>query len=732
MSKSVFYQLTIEEIVEKVKKAFPNDDCDRILAAYHFAERAHEHQRRMSGEPYIVHPLFVASILAETMLDASTVIAGLLHDTVEDCVDVSLDLIRENFGEEVAMLVDGVTKLGKLDYQDKEERQAESLRKMIIAMGKDIRVIIIKLADRLHNLLTLSFQPKEKQVRIARETLDIYAPIAHRLGVHAIKQELEDISLRYIDPEAYRDIANKIGLKKTEREEQIKQIIKILTEKLNDAGIKNFEIAGRPKHLYSVYRKMVLQNKDFEQIYDLIAVRIMVNTVKECYDALGVVHQIFNCMPGRFKDYISTPKKNMYSSLHTTLNGGRLVPIPFEVQIRTYEMHRLAEFGIAAHWNYKDGGSDKKLDDKLQWLRQIIDWQDDTKDPREFIDALRTDLFSDEVFLFTPKGDIISMQKGVTPIDFAYRVHSGVGNSCVGAKVNGVMVPLNTKLKTGDIVDIITSKSSKGPSLDWLKIAITPQAKTKIRQFFKKELRGENIKTGREMLEHEAKRHGVKLSDYTKPEYYNNIVQKHQLIDLDGMYNAVGCGTLSAVFVFGHLIDEYNKQGKQSDKSEIPVFEPKAVQKPSGKPTQGVFVEGGTGMFVKFAHCCNPVPGDEIIGYITRGHYISIHKTDCTNVASFEMDRLVSVSWADDEDNEFSANIQIIASDHKGLLNEITTFIANLGVEITALNISVNKNKTCSIYITINVKSASQIEGVLKKIKNRSDVLDAFRTARRS
>ena len=440
MAHSAFKRKTLQEMLDEVQKAHPDEDVSIIEKAYAFAANAHDGQKRMSGEPYFTHPAFVASILTQIMLDVPTIAAGLLHDVVEDVESVTLDTIVENFGEEIAMLVDGVTKLGRLNFQNREEQQAESLRKMILAMGKDIRVIVIKLADRLHNMLTLGYQPADKQIAIARETLDIYAPIAHRLGVYTIKQELEDLALSFIDPEGYRNVALRVGAKRIEREKQIQTIIDILSAKLKENGIHNFEIEGRPKHLYSIYRKMVLQNKHFDEIYDLIAVRVLVPTIPDCYTVLGIVHTLWNHMPNRFKDYISVPKNNMYQSLHTTLVGGRTIPTPFEVQIRTYEMHKVAEYGIAAHWNYKDGGKDKTLDKKLYWLRQILDWQSEAKDSKEFLDGLKTDLFSEEVFLFTPKGDIINMQKGATPIDFAYRIHSGVGNSCVGAKVNGKMV----------------------------------------------------------------------------------------------------------------------------------------------------------------------------------------------------------------------------------------------------------------------------------------------------
>ena len=503
--------MPLEKMLARVEKQHPGGESAQLVKkAYEFAENAHMGQVRKSGEPYFIHPVSVASILTDLMIDATTIAAGFLHDTVEDCPEVTLDTIRAEFGDEVAQLVDGVTKLDKLDFTNREEQQAESLRKMILAMSKDIRVVIIKLADRLHNMRTLRFQAENRQRAIAHETLDIYAPLAHRLGMGSVKSELEDLSFKYIDPEAFHDIAQKVGLRRTEREENIRMVISELSEKLDKQGIR-YDMDGRPKHLYSIYKKMHGQGKSFDQIYDLIAVRVMVDTVQDCYTVLGIVHTLWNQIPGRFKDYISVPKGNMYQSLHTTVIGGRKMPFPFEIQIRTWEMHRLAEYGVAAHWRYKEGTKSGSLDDKLYWLRQILDWQGDTRDSKEFIDSLKTDLFSEEVLLFTPKGDIISMQRGATPIDFAYRIHSGVGNKCVGAKVNGRIVPLETELQTGDRVEIITSTNSKGPSNDWLRIVKTQQAKSKIRQFLKRELKGENVQKGRDMLEHEAKRRGVDL-----------------------------------------------------------------------------------------------------------------------------------------------------------------------------------------------------------------------------
>ena len=730
MAYSAFECMTLEQILEKVRSYDDSEaGCELIAHAYHFAEKAHAGQKRKSGEPYIVHPVYVASILTELMIDPPTIAAALLHDTVEDCEEISLQDIETEFGEEVARLVDGVTKLARLNFADREEQQAESLRKMILAMSKDIRVVLIKLADRLHNMRTLKFQSPDRQVAIARETLDIYAPLAHRLGVYTIKQELEDLSLRYIDPEGYQDVARKVGMKRAEREENIKLVISELSQKLDEEGV-HYEIAGRPKHLYSIYRKMVIQNKPFDQIYDLIAIRVIVDTVPECYTVLGIAHTLWNQVPGRFKDYISVPKANMYQSLHTTVVGGRRIPFPFEIQIRTWEMHRVAEYGIAAHWNYKEGGSDGSLDKKLYWLRQILDWQSETRDSHEFIDSLKTDLFSEEVFLFTPKGDIVSMQRGATPLDFAYRIHSQVGNACVGARVNGKMVPLDTQLSTGDRVEIMTSASSKGPSMDWLKIVKTQQAKAKIRQFLKRELRGENVQKGREMLEHEAKRRGVKLGDYTKPEYYEPLLRKYMFQELEDLYGAIGYGGVAAVYVLSRLMDEKQKhEAAAAPKiplvSEVPPAAP--PPEPKGKPTQGIYVHGESGMLVRFAKCCNPVPGDDIVGYITRGRGVTIHKADCVNAIHTEPERAVPVSWADEGAGTFSANVQLICYDHSALLGELTAFMEEQKMPLTAISVKLNRNKTCNITMSFPVQSREQLDGVIRKLQRRTDVVEAYR-----
>ncbi len=721
---SNFEKLELNEMIARIQKYTPGDGWQLVEKAYHFAEKAHEGQTRKSGESYFVHPQFVASILTELMIDPPTIAAGLLHDTVEDCKDknITLDTIREEFGEEVALLVDGVTKLERIKFTSREEAQAESLRKMILAMSKDIRVVLIKLADRLHNMRTLKYQPTDRQVAIARETLDIYAPLAHRLGVYAIKQELEDLSLLYLDPEGYHDLMQRIGMKRTERENSIRLVIAELSAKLDEAGL-HYDIDGRPKHFYSIYRKMVLQNKSFDQIYDLIAIRVIVDTVKDCYEVLGIVHTLWNQVPGRFKDYISVPKANMYQSLHTTVSGGRKIPFPFEVQIRTWEMHRVAEFGIAAHWRYKEGGPKDNLDSKLYWLRQILDWQSDTRDSKEFIDTLKTDLFSEEVFLFTPKGDVISMTKGATPLDFAYAIHSGVGNRCVGAKVNGRIVPLETELQTGDRVEIITSGSSKGPSIDWLRICKTAQARAKIRQYLKKELREENIELGRSMVEHECKRRGVALGDLFKPELYDGILRKNGFQEADDIFGAVGYGGLTAAYVVARLTEE--------QRAREPAPPPKPAEETpqtANKISHGIILEGmDMDVPVRFAKCCSPVPGDDIVGFITRGRGVSIHKAECVNALSGEEERRVQVAWADMDVGSFCASIKIVAYDRVGLLGDVSTFIGNLNVPIRNASTSVGRNKIATIRMVLEVKSKEQMDSVIKQLAKRQDIIDVFR-----
>ncbi len=731
MSLAAYESMPLETMIARIRKYDSGDGYLLVEKAWHFAQKAHEGQVRKSGEPYFIHPCFVASILTHLMIDPPTIAAGLLHDTVEDCEGITLDTLRSEFGEEVAELVDGVTKLNKLDFADREEAQAESVRKMILAMSRDIRVVLIKLADRLHNMYTLRYQSPDRQVAIARETLDIYAPLAHRLGVYAIKQDLEDLSLKYIDPDGYNNIVHLVGMKRAEREESIRQVIDELSQKLDEQHI-HFDIDGRSKHFYSIYRKMMVQHKDFDQIYDLVAIRVIVDTVPDCYAVLGIVHTLWNQVPGRFKDYISVPKANMYQSLHTTVMGGRKMPFPFEVQIRTWEMHRIAEYGIAAHWRYKEGRAESDdLDAKLTWVRQILDWQSDTRDSREFIDTLKTDLFSEEVFLFTPKGDVISMPRGSTPLDFAYRIHSAVGNKCVGAKVNGKIVPLDTELDTGDRVEIMTSASSKGPSSDWLRICKTAQAKGKIRQFLKKELRSENMTLGRDMLEHECARRGVKLSEIAKPENYDAMLKKYGFSEFDDICCAVGYGGVAAVYVITRLMEEQKKREGPAvpEVTEIPeeITEKQLSQR---RANHGVVLKGNEDLDVPihFARCCSPVPGDEIVGYITRGRGVTIHKAECANAINGEPERRIPVEWADDGQGSFFASIKIIVYDRLNLLGEIASIIGEMNVMIKAAQVQTDdKTRISTLKLTLDVRSREQMDKVIQAIRNKSDVLDVYR-----
>ena len=734
MSYSNNEPMPLEQMLARVQKYYPGEEYKLVERAYYFAQKAHEGQMRKSGEPYFVHPCVVATILIELMLDPPTIAAGLLHDTVEDCDGVTLEVIKTNFGEEVMHLVDGVTKLNKLDFANREEAQAESLRKMILAMSKDIRVVLIKLADRLHNMRTLKFQSPARQVAIARETLDIYAPLAHRLGVYAIKQELEDLSLRYIDPKGYQDLIEKVGMKRAEREESIRTVIAELSERLDEQNIR-YDIDGRPKHFYSIYRKMVLQNKPFEQIYDLIAIRVIVDTVPDCYAVLGIVHTLWNQIPGRFKDYISVPKANMYQSLHTTVIGGRKVPFPFEVQIRTWEMHRVAEYGIAAHWRYKDGGAANDLDSKLYWVRQILDWQNETRDSKEFMDTLKTDLFSEEVFLFTPKGDVVSMPKGATPLDFAYQIHSAVGNRCVGAKVNGRIVPLDTQLQTGDRVEIMTSSSSKGPSSDWLRICQTPQAKAKIRQWLKRELKEENIVKGRDMVEHECKRRASSLTALWKTEYYEPIMRKYGFQEPDDIFGAVGYGGLASAYVVQRLLDEQRQDEAEKAPvlTDLPTVEEHHQQQQkqqNSHTTQGIVLAGmDMEVPVRFARCCSPVPGDDIVGYITRGRGVTIHKAECPNALNSEKERKIEVAWAQEEGSTFCAAIKVVAYDHVSLLGELATFIGGMNVPIKAVSAQVDdRTKTVEIRLTLEVHSKDEMDKVVKALQRKTDIIDVYRT----
>lgn len=717
----------LESFIEKIIQYNPHYDLSRIIKAYNFAENAHEGQFRKSGEKYFIHPINVALILAELELDESTVIAGLLHDVIED-TRYTFDDIKREFGEEIALLVDGVTKLGKLTYETKEERQAENLRKMFLAMARDIRVILIKLADRLHNMRTLKFMNETKKKEKAIETLEIYAPIAHRLGISKIKWEFEDLCLRYLDPDAYYDLVEKVAKKRREREEYINLVIKKLKENLENLNI-DYEIYGRPKHFYSIYKKMVYQHKSFEEIYDLTAVRVIVDNVKDCYGVLGIVHTMWKPIPGRFKDYIAMPKPNMYQSLHTTVIGPKGEPL--EIQIRTWEMHRIAEYGIAAHWKYKEGKVEEgELDKKLTWLRQLLEWQRDLKDPKEFMESLKIDFFTNQVFVFTPKGDVIELPFGSTPVDFAYKIHSAVGNSCIGAKVNGRIVPLNYKLKTGNIVEVLTSSHSNGPSRDWLKFVKSTNAKNRIKQWFKKERKEENIERGKELLEKEVKRQGYNIKELLRAEWLNDIVKKLRLNSIDDLYAAIGYGGITLNQIIPKLKEKYKAEQKENtpigNNKELQSKVTKTKQKRDTK--QGVKVKGIDNILVRFAKCCNPVPGDEIIGYITRGRGITVHRTDCPNIANDEnRDRLIDVEWDTDKKISYQTEIQVIAPDRKGLLSEITNIISEAKLDVTAINARTTKEKIAIINLTIEISNTDQLLKIMNKFKSMSGVIDVKR-----
>ncbi len=723
--------ISAEELIGRIRKYHPDDDMSLVQRAYEYAEKAHANQVRKSGDPYFCHPVAVAVILTDLMLDATTIAAGLLHDCVEDVEGCTLDGIRQLFGDEVALLVDGVTKLSQLNFANREEAQAETLRKMFLAMAKDIRVVLIKLADRLHNMRTLKYQKPERQVPIARETLDIYAPLAHRLGVYTVKWELEDLSLRYIDPEGYYELVRLVGMKREEREQLIAQVTQELKARLTEAGIK-CEIDGRPKHFYSIYKKMKTQNKSFDQIMDLIAVRVLVNTKQDCYFALGIVHTIWPQVPGRFKDYISMPKANMYQSLHTTVvNQGR----PFEVQIRTFEMHRTAEYGIAAHWRYKEGKAADELDTKLSWLRRILDWQSDAKDPGDFSELLKFDLFADEVFVFTPRGDVVSLPRGATPLDFAYRIHSAVGNRCIGAKVNGRIVPLAHQLQTGDFVEVMTSSSSHGPSRDWLNIVKTSEAKAKIRAWLKKEQRDENIIHGRELLEREAKRLGYSMSQLNKPELVETLYKRYSVQSYDDVCAMVGFGGLSTVQVLNRLIDEYKKQHRSEELATQLTEQPSEAQpqpKRASTASNGVIVKGESGMLVRFARCCSPLPGDKIIGYITRGRGVSVHRADCPSLkdAGMEQERLIEVEWEDQNPSgTYEAEIRIVCYNRTGLLAELSVMFASMDVPVSAISARALKDNTFLFNISLVIKNTQQLAKIIRDLQKWPDIIEVNRVS---
>ena len=717
----------LENLLLRIEQYNPNADMQLIIKAYNFAEAAHEGQVRNSGEKYFVHPFQVALLLADLNMDTATIIAGLLHDVIED-TNISYDKVREEFGEEIADLVDGVTKLKKLQYKTKQENQAENLRKMVIAMAKDIRVIIVKLADRLHNMRTLEYMTDEKKKEKAIETLEIYAPIAHRLGISKIKWELEDLSLRYLDPENYYSLVEKVSKKRLEREAFIKKIIDELYEKLGEMSIK-CEISGRPKNFYSIYKKMMYQGKAFEQIYDLTAVRIIVDNIKDCYGALGIVHTLWKPLPGRFKDYVAMPKPNMYQSLHTTVigNKGEI----FEVQIRTYEMHRTAEYGIAAHWKYKEGyAKGNNFDDKLTWLRQLLEWQTDLNDPKEFMETLKIDFFTDEVFVFTPKGDVINLPDGSTPIDFAYRVHTDVGNKCVGAKVDNRIVPLNYKLKNGNIVEVITSANSSGPSRDWLKLVKSNQAKTKIKQWFKLQERDLNIAKGKDALEKEIKRLGYRPSDILVDEWLKNVAGKVSISSIEDLYASIGYGSITINQVISKLKEIYSEHFKPSEKEIVESKIQKSQNKSKPRPTHGIVVKDIDNVKIKFSKCCNPVPGDDIVGFITRGRGVSIHRTDCPNLSTIlegQEERSIEVSWDIEKKSSYSAEIQVKATDRPGLLAEIALRVNDADVGLLSLNARTNKDKSVMINMTLEIHDKEQLNELMKRLRRIGNVFDVYR-----
>ncbi len=714
--------MTIGQVLEKAKTYLSEKDMTFIEKAYQYAEQAHSSQYRKSGEPYILHPIEVAGILVELGMDVNTVAAAFLHDVVEDTPVTVEDLERE-FNEEVAMLVDGVTKLKKIKYKSKEEQQAENHRKMVVAMAKDIRVVLIKLADRLHNMRTLKHLPPEKQRRISNETLEIFAPLAHRLGISTIKWELEDTALRYLDPQQYYRIVHLMKKKRAEREQYIEEVIGKINQSLKDVHIQA-DISGRPKHIYSIYKKMAMQNKQFNEIYDLLAVRIIVKNIKDCYACLGVIHTCWKPMPGRFKDYIAMPKANMYQSLHTTVIGPSGDPL--EVQIRSEEMHRIAEFGVAAHWAYKEGKqvtSEENLASKLTWFREIIEWQDDADDAQEFMESLKIDLFSDMVFVFTPKGDVIELPRGSVPLDFAYRIHSEIGNRCIGAKVNGKMVPLDHQLKTGDIVEVMTSKHSYGPSQDWLKITQSSHAKNKIRQWFKKERREENVEKGREAIEREAKAIDLDPKVVMTSEALAEIAHKFSFAGEEDMFAAVGYSGISAKQIVNRLAEKYKKDhgidNEQQSLDEavkgLPTIAPKK------KTSIGVRVIGADNLLIRLSRCCNPVPGDDIIGYITKGRGVSIHQTDCPNVLTEDAkNRLLPVEWEADlqQTKSYNVDIEITGYDRNGLLNHVLQAVTESRTTINAVSgRSDHKNKVATIHMTILIHNLDHLHKVVDKIK---------------
>lgn len=723
----------VEVLIQKIKENCANVDLDVVNKAFNLAFEAHKEQKRESGEPYIIHPIDVAVILAELGMDTSTIVAGLLHDVIED-TDYTYEDIKNIFSEEIANLVGGVTKITKMEYKSKEEQQADNFRKMLLAMANDIRVIIIKLADRLHNMRTLKYMPKEKQKRISKETLDIYAPIAHRLGISKVKWELEDLCFRYLHEEEYYDLVNQIAEKRVERETYIAKTIEDLYEKLEEAGIDS-DIDGRPKHFYSIYRKMITKNKSIEQIFDLTAIRILVNSVKDCYEVLGIVHTIYKPIPGRFKDYIAMPKPNMYQSLHTTVIGPQ--GKTFEIQIRTFEMHKTAEYGIAAHWKYKEGDAsdskEKSFENKLAWLRDMLEWQKETSDAEEFMEGFKINLFTDEIFLFTPKGVVIDLPNGATPIDFAYRIHTDIGNKCVGAKVNGKIVPLDYQLKTGQIVEILTSNSSKGPNMDWLNIAKSNQAKSKIRSWFKKAKKEENITKGKEVFERELKKQGVHYADIAKGESYDKFIKRYNINCMDDLYALVGLGAIVASsFILKLKEESLSKDEKTKEENLNKAIEENIskTEKRKKENNYGVTVKGEDNLMIRFAKCCNPVPGDDILGYITKGRGVSIHRRDCSNLQNLieeDSQKVVDVAWGVAKGVAYMAEIQVKTEDRPGVLSDIMNVIVESKLPLNALNAKSAKSNLAYVNIKVKIDTIEQLKELMRKIRRLNGVMDVYR-----
>lgn len=728
-----------KDLIETIKRYHPSDDLSMIEKAYRVAAEQHKNQKRKSGEPYIIHPLCVAIILADLEMDKETIAAGLLHDVVED-TGMTLEEVEKEFNPDVALLVDGVTKLTQLNLNsDKVEMQAENLRKMFVSMAKDIRVIIIKLADRLHNLRTLEYQTPEKQKEKARESLEIYSPLAERLGISKIKVEMDDLSLKYLEPDVYYDIAKKVSLRREEREARIQAIIDEVKKGMDESGIEG-EINGRAKHFFSIYRKMVNQNKTIDQIYDLFAIRIIVNSVKDCYAALGVIHKMYTPIPGRFKDYIAMPKPNMYQSLHTTVMGKD--GIPFEIQIRTFEMHRIAEYGIAAHWKYKEqGGSQEKASEaeieKMNWLHEILEWQKDENDSKEFLNLVKSDLnlFNENVYCFTPSGDVKNLPAGSCTIDFAYAIHSAVGNKMVGAKVNGKLVPVSYQLQNGDRVDIITSQNSHGPSRDWLKLCKSTQAKNKITQWFKHAQKDENLERGKEMLANYAKSKGYSMGELTKPEYVEAVIRRYSYQDWDSIVASVGRGGIKESQVIAKLIEMHNKdlQTNVSDEDVLKNIEdlqkkPEVIR----KSKSGIVVKGIHDLAVRYAKCCSPVPGDEIVGFVTRGRGITIHRTDCINIMDLpeeEKDRLIEAEWQKDSEGEtFFTELDIFTTNRVGLLVDVSKTLTDANIDIQSVQSRVGKNGKATIAVSFNIHNKSELAKIVAKLRKIDGVIDIERS----